>query len=127
MTLATLIGYLRGLRFVAPDLDGPTVLGTALALHVCEAIVCRLFAHNDGYPKNLWTLLGFIGGLWAVAVLIVLPRRGGGEPPAPPQLPRPARPPPRTKRPPPRAPGGAPTGTGASRAAARARPPVRGA
>src|SRR5215831_439020 len=79
MNLATIIGYLSGLRFVAPDLDAPTVLGTALALHVCEAIVRRLFAHNNGYPKNLWTLLGFIGGLWAVAVLILLPRRGDGE------------------------------------------------
>ncbi|HSV06280.1 MAG TPA: hypothetical protein VLI07_07190 [Candidatus Binatus sp.] len=87
MTLTTFIAYLSGLRFVAPDLDGPAVLGTALALHVCEAIVCRLFAHNNGYPKNLWTLLGFIGGLWAVAVLILLPRRGDGERPSPRPLP----------------------------------------
>ena len=83
MTLTTFIAYLSGLRFVAPDLDGPAVLGTALALHVCEAIVCRLFAHNNGYPKNLWTLLGFIGGLWAVAVLILLPRRPDGQSPPP--------------------------------------------
>ena len=55
----------------------------ALALHVCDAILCRLFAHNNGYPKNLWTLLGFMAGLWAVAVLILLPRRGA--PPAPPR------------------------------------------
>jgi hypothetical protein len=38
--------------------------------------MCRLFASNNGYPKNLWTALGLVGGLWAVAVLIVLPRRG---------------------------------------------------
>ena len=87
MTLTTFIAYLSGLRFVAPDLDGPAVLGTALALHVCEAIVCRLFAHNNGYPKNLWTLLGFIAGLWAVAVLILLPRRPDGQPPPPRPLP----------------------------------------
>jgi hypothetical protein len=60
---------------VAPDLPVPTLLGTALGLHICYAILCRLFAHNNGYPKSLWTVLGFIAGLWAVAVLIVLPRR----------------------------------------------------
>jgi len=37
--------------------------------------MCRLFAHNNGYPKNLWTVLGFVFGIWAVAVLIILPRR----------------------------------------------------
>ena len=62
---------------MAPDLPPPTLLGTALGLHICDAIMCRLFAHNNGYPKNLWTVLGLIGGLWAVAVLILLPRRDG--------------------------------------------------
>ncbi len=75
MTLSQAISYLSGLAFVAPDLPAPALFGTGLALHVCDAILCRLFAHNNGYPKNVWTLLGFIGGLWAVAVLIVLPRR----------------------------------------------------
>jgi hypothetical protein len=84
MTLATLLGYLTGLAFVAPDLELHVLLGTALALHVCDAIMCRLFAHNNGYPKNLWTLLGFIAGLWAVAVLILLPRRAAApRPPHP--------------------------------------------
>jgi len=77
MTLVTALSYLSGLAFVAPDLPPATVVGTALALHVCDAIMCRLFAHNNGYPKTLWTVLGFIAGLWAVAVLILLPRRPG--------------------------------------------------
>jgi hypothetical protein len=82
MTLATVVSYLTGLHFVAPDLELPALLGTALALHVCDAIMCRLFAHNNGYPKNLWTVLGVVFGLWAVAVLILLPRRDGARPPA---------------------------------------------
>src|SRR5439155_276503 len=77
MTLPLAIAYLSGLAFVAPDLPAPALLGTALALHVCDAILCRLFAHNNGYPKNLWTLLGPIAGLWAAAGLAVrLLRRG---------------------------------------------------
>ena len=83
MTVKVLLSYWTGLRFVAPDLDLYTLIGTALAMHLCDAIMCRLFAHNNGYPKNLWTLFGFMAGLWAVAVLILLPRRGA--PPAPPR------------------------------------------
>jgi hypothetical protein len=80
MTLETLIGYWSALAFVAPPMPLQTLIGTALGLHICDAIMCRLFAHNNGYPKNLWTVVGFIGGIWAVAVLILLPRRGSPEP-----------------------------------------------
>jgi hypothetical protein len=49
---------------------------------VCDAILCRLFAYNNGYPRNVWTALGLIAGLWAVAILVLLPRRAGaGGPP----------------------------------------------
>jgi hypothetical protein len=81
MTLPVALGYLTGLRFVAPELELPALIGTALALHVCHAIMCRLFAHNNGYPKNLWTAFGLVAGLWAVAVLILLPRRSTPPPP----------------------------------------------
>ena len=76
MKLAPLLGFLSGLHFVASNLDPATVSGTALVVLVCDGIMCRLIAHNNGYPKNLWSVLGFMGGLWAVAVLILLPRRG---------------------------------------------------
>jgi hypothetical protein len=76
MKLAPVLGYLSGLHFVAPELDPATVSGTALVVLVCDGIMCRLIAHNNGYPKNLWSVLGFMGGLWAVAVLILLSRRG---------------------------------------------------
>ena len=79
MSLATALSYLSGLGFVAPDLPLPALLGTALALHVCDAILCRLFAYNNGYPRKVWTALGFIAGVWAVAVLILLPRRAGAD------------------------------------------------
>jgi hypothetical protein len=74
--LTTMLPYLSGLAFVAPNLDAAARVGTSIAILICHAIMCRLFASNNGYPKNLWTALGLVGGLWAVAVLIVLPRRG---------------------------------------------------
>ena len=81
MTVEVFLSYWTGLGFVASDLDLWTLVGTALAVHVCDAIMCRLFAHNNGYPKNLWTGLGLLAGLWAVAVLILLPRRDAAPPP----------------------------------------------
>ena len=75
MTWDLLLGYFTGLRFVASQMDPATLLRTALVVHTCDSIMCRLFAHNNGYPKNLWTVLGFVFGIWAVAVLILLPRR----------------------------------------------------
>jgi hypothetical protein len=75
VTLETVLGYWTGLAFVRSQLGLRELLGTAIVLHVCDAIMCRLFARNNGYPRNLWTAIGFLGGIWAVAVLILLPRR----------------------------------------------------
>ena len=75
MTWDVLLGYFTGLRFLATDIDPATLVRTVLVVHICDSIMCRLFAHNNGYPKNLWTLLGFVFGIWAIAVLILLPRR----------------------------------------------------
>ena len=73
--LTTMLPYLSGLAFVAPNLDAAAQLGTSIVLLICHGIMCRLFASNNGYPKNLWTVLGFVFGIWAVAILIILPRR----------------------------------------------------
>ncbi len=71
------LSWFYGLYLVAGDLDPFTVLRTLLIINICNAIMCRLFAHNNGYNKNWWTGLGFVFGIWAVAVLIVLPKRDG--------------------------------------------------
>jgi hypothetical protein len=78
MTLSTVLSYWSGLAFVAPQLPWPTLVGTLLILHACDAVVCRLLAHNTGRPPARWTLIGFVGGLWAVAALLLLPRPGNG-------------------------------------------------
>jgi hypothetical protein len=70
-----ILGYFTGLRLLAPDMGGATLVRTILVVHTCDAAMCRLFAHNNGYPKNLWTALGFVFGVWALGVLIILPKR----------------------------------------------------
>ncbi len=76
MELALALGYLTGLRFLAPyPLDLPSVVATGAVVNVCDAVMCRLVARNNGYPPRLWTALGLVFGLWAVAVCILLPKR----------------------------------------------------
>jgi hypothetical protein len=69
------LGYLTTLRLFNPHLDPATLLRTMLVVHTCDAVLCRLFAHNNGYSKNLWTALGLLFGLWSVALLLMLPKR----------------------------------------------------
>jgi len=88
MSFATALAYWSGLAFVAPDLPPGTVLGTALVLHICDAILCRIFAGNAGRWRNGWTVIGFVGGLSAVAILLLLPRALPAPPPPPPARPR---------------------------------------
>jgi hypothetical protein len=76
MTFATALSYWTGLAFVAPHLPPATTVGTALVLHICDAVLCRIFARNGGRSRNAWTVIGFVGGIVAVAVLLLLPRRG---------------------------------------------------
>ena len=73
--LRSILGVLSGLSFLQGDLPLETLVPTMFVVNVCDAIMCRLFAHNNGYPKNLWTLVGFVFGIWGVAALIVIPKR----------------------------------------------------
>ena len=75
MSWEIFLGYFTGLRFLADDLPFSVLLGTALAAHVFDGVMCRLFAHKNGYRKWVWTVLGFVFGVWAVLALVVLPRR----------------------------------------------------
>jgi len=81
INLPSFLGYLSGLRFLEADIPLARLLPTMLVVNICDAIMCRLFARNNGYPKNLWTVVGFVFGIWAVAALIVMPKRERQPPP----------------------------------------------
>jgi hypothetical protein len=70
-----ILGYFTGLRWLSPHVEPAVLARTVVVIHTCDSIMCRLFAHNGGYSKKLWTILGFVFGIWAVAVMIVLPPR----------------------------------------------------
>lgn len=75
MTWSQLLGYGSGLAFVAPDLDWPALLGTAVAINLCNAFMCRVIARNAGHSPLRWFVLGLTCGVWAVAAVSVLPQR----------------------------------------------------
>lgn len=74
MSLDTALAYWSGLAFVASDLDHGTLVGTTIAMNICNAFMCRVMAGKNGRSKAAWFLLGFVAGIWAVAVLVTLPR-----------------------------------------------------
>ena len=37
--------------------------------------MCRVFAGNNGYNRNLFLIGGFLFGVWAVLLTILLPNR----------------------------------------------------
>ena len=75
MSWDAILSFMTGFRWIDPGLSGAPLVRTVLVVHTCDAVLCRLFAHNNGYSKNLWTTLGFIFGLYAIAVLLLLPKR----------------------------------------------------
>jgi len=76
MSWDVILGYFTGLRFLSAHIEPTVLVRTAVIVHICDGIMCRVFAHNSGYSKRLWTVLGMVFGIWAVALLIVLPPRG---------------------------------------------------
>jgi hypothetical protein len=75
-SLHTALGYFTGLQLLAPaPLDWPTLIATALLVNICDGIVCRIVARNNGYSPRLWLGLGFVFGVWAVAALMLAPKR----------------------------------------------------
>lgn len=75
MTTEQFLGYWSGLAFVAPGLEWSSLVGTAIAVNICNAFMCRVMAGNNGYSRPLWFGLGLTAGVWAVAVVALLPRR----------------------------------------------------
>ena len=75
MSFEVFLGYFTGLRVLGGNIPFSTLLSTTLVIHTLDGVMCRLFARNNGYPKNLWTVLGFVFGIWAVLLLVLLPKR----------------------------------------------------
>ena len=75
MNFYTILGYLSGLYFIKPDLDAPTLLRTAIVVHVLDAVLCGLIAGQSGRNRKPWIAAGLCLGTWALAALFLLPAK----------------------------------------------------
>jgi hypothetical protein len=75
MDWPSLLGVFSLLSFISPDLEGAMLVRTVLIVHICDAVLCRLISAQSGRDKGLWTLGGLLLGIWALGVLLFLPRR----------------------------------------------------
>jgi hypothetical protein len=73
VSLHVALGYFTLVGLLSPDPH--TLVRTILLVHVLDALVCRVLALNNRRAKNLWTALGLLFGIWALAVLLLLPRQ----------------------------------------------------
>lgn len=73
-----IFGYLSGLLFIKPDMDGLALLRTGAMVHVLDAILCVVVASQSGRSKMLWTFGGLIFGVWALAAIFLLPTKKVG-------------------------------------------------
>jgi hypothetical protein len=74
MDWPALIGAFSLLSFIKPDLEGAMLVHTVLIVHVCDAVLCRLIATHSGRSRELWTAGGLVLGIWALGILLFLPR-----------------------------------------------------
>ncbi|GIW45525.1 MAG: hypothetical protein KatS3mg077_2807 [Candidatus Binatia bacterium] len=76
--IENVVGYVTGVKLVLPHLEGDHFWPTVLVIQLLDAILCAIFARNNGYRKTRWFVIGFVTGLWAVALLLLLTRRREG-------------------------------------------------
>ncbi len=74
MDWQTLLGYFSLLSFIVPDLEGTVLVRTVLIVHICDAVLCHLIAGHSGRDKGRWTVGGLLLGIWALGVLLFLPK-----------------------------------------------------
>lgn len=80
MDLHHLLGYYSGLYLIKPDMESSTLLPTLALIHILDAIVCRLFAGQNGRSTVFWTLTGLFVGTWALLCLLLLPTNKNRKP-----------------------------------------------
>lgn len=75
MDFYQLFGYLTGLHFIKPGMEPATLLKTAAMVHLLDAVLCGVVAENSGRRKIPWTIGGLVFGMWALAILFLLPAK----------------------------------------------------
>ena len=75
-TIATIVAYASGFALMGYHESAVTLLATSLAVDASLAPLTAIVAMKRGRPLILWALIGFLFGLWAFILVLIVGRRG---------------------------------------------------
>jgi hypothetical protein len=74
-TIATIVAYASGFALMGYHESAATLLATSLAVDASLAPLTAIVAMKRGRPLILWALIGFVFGLWAFILVLIVGKR----------------------------------------------------
>ncbi|HLX36361.1 MAG TPA: hypothetical protein VKR29_01120 [Candidatus Binataceae bacterium] len=71
-TVATIIAYASGFALMRYHASAANLLATSLAVDASLAPLTAIVAARRGRPTMLWAAVGFLFGLWAFMVVLLI-------------------------------------------------------
>lgn len=71
-TIATIVAYASGFALAHYQESAPTLLVTSLAVDASLAPLTAIVAMRRGRSTKLWAVAGFLFGLWAFIVVLLI-------------------------------------------------------
>ena len=73
-TIATIVAYASGFALMRPHESAANLLATSLAVDASLAPLTAIVAMRRGRATKLWAIVGFLFGLWAFIVVLLIGR-----------------------------------------------------
>ncbi len=71
-TLATIVAYTSGFALMRSHESAMNLLATSLAVDASLAPLTAIVANRRGRATRLWAIIGFLFGLWAFIVVLLI-------------------------------------------------------
>ncbi len=71
-TLATIVAYASGFALMRYHESAANLLATSLAVDASLAPLTAIVAMRRGRPTTMWAIIGFLFGLWAFIVVLLI-------------------------------------------------------
>ena len=71
-TLATILAYASGFALMRPHESIPGLIATSLAVDASLAPLTAIVASRRGRATKTWAVFGFLFGLWAFIVVLLI-------------------------------------------------------
>ena len=73
-TIATIVAYASGFALMRQHETAATLLMTSLAVDASLAPLTAIIANRRGRAARVWAIVGFLFGLWAFLVVLLIGR-----------------------------------------------------